>query len=116
MEMEPIYRVLSWHKQDILVTIEGAVKPFIQINLDSKLPLSIHLFRLSLPPTNVEFQALIAKCSTIPVEFNTFTILPNLTISCRFTFHMQHQTFLLVPFQQLQPFDPILLQKKVVIT
>ena len=75
MEMEPIYRVLSWHKQDILDTVEGAVKPFIQIKLDSKLPLSIHLFRLSLPPSNVEFQALITKCSSIPVEFHTFTIL-----------------------------------------
>ena len=109
MNMEPIYRVLTWHKQDILDTIEGVVKPFIQIQLDAKLPLSIHLFRLPLPPTNVEFEALIAKCSSIPVEFNTFTLLPNLTISFRFSFFMQKQTFPLVSFQQLQPYDPILL-------
>ena len=74
MEMEPIYRIMSWHKQDILDTIEGAVKPYMQIALDSQLPLSVHMFRVALPPNNVEFQALVAKCSTLPVEFNTFTI------------------------------------------
>ena len=60
--MEPIYRVLTWHKQDILGTIEGVLKPFIQIHLDSKLPLTIHLFRLHLPTNKVEFETLIAKC------------------------------------------------------
>ena len=112
MEMEPIYRIMSWHKQDILDTIEGAVKPYMQIALDSQLPLSVHMFRVALPPNNVEFQALVAKCSTVSVEFNTFTIQPNMTITCRFNFNMQFQTFLVVSFQQLQPFDPTLLQKR----
>ena len=99
--MEPVYRVITWHKQDILDTIEGVLKPFIQIHLDSKLPLAIHLFRLPLPTNKIEFEALIAKCLSIPVEFNSFKLLPNLTISCQFSFFLQHQTFTLVSFQQL---------------
>ena len=112
MEMEPIYRVMTWHKQDILDTLEGAVKPYIQIAFDSQLPLTIHMFRLPLPPNKVEFQNLVAKCSNVPVEFNTFTIQPNMTITCRFNFKLQFQTFVVVSFLQLQQFDPNLLQKR----
>ena len=106
--MEPIYRVLTWHKQDVMATVEGLV----QINLDSKLPLTIRLFRLHLPTDKVEFETLIAKCLSIPVEFNSFKLLPDLTISCQFSFFFQTQNFTLVSFQQLKPYDIVLLQKK----
>ena len=112
MEMEPIYRVMTWHKQDILDTLEGAVKPYIQIAFDSQLPLTIHMFRLPLPPNKAEFNNLLAKCSNVPVEFDTFTIQPDMTITCRFNFNMQWQKFVVVSFIQLKQFDPDLLQKR----
>ena len=112
--MEPVYRVLNWHKQDVLDTVEGLLKPYIQIHLDSQLPLTIQLFRLPMPTSKTAFEALVTKCLSIPVEFNSFKILPNNTISCKFSFFSQQQTLTLVYFQQLKPYDLVLLQKKLI--
>ena len=70
------------------------------------------MFRLPLPPNKAEFNNLLAKCSNVPVEFDTFTIQPDMTITCRFNFNMQWQKFVVVSFIQLKQFDPDLLQKR----
>ena len=110
--MEPQYRVLNWHKQDIIDTIEGLLKPDIQIQMESKLPSTIQLVGLPIPASKTDFETSIAKCLTIPVEFENFKILPNNTISCRFAFFSQYQTFKLVDFQQPKTFDLDSIQKK----
>ena len=112
--MEPVYRVLQWHKQDVLDTVEGLLKPYIQIQLDSQLPLHIQLFRLPLPPSKIAFEALVQKCLSIPVEFHSFKLLPNDTISCKFSFYSQEQTLTFICFQQLEPYDLVLVQKKLI--
>ena len=55
---------------------------------------------------------MVKKCLSIPVEFNTFKVLPNNTISCNFTFYSQDQTIPFLSFQQIEPFDNDLVQKK----
>ena len=105
MEVEPIYCIMTYQKQDMLDTIEGALSPYLRIALDSQLPLSIPMFRIPLPTSDEKFQALVTKCTSISGEFNSFTIQSNSTISCRFHFNIQYSTFVVVKYDIMKQID-----------
>ena len=98
MEIEPIYCIMTYQKQDILDTLEGALSPYLRIALDSQLPLSIPMFRIPLPTSDGEFQALVTKCTSVSGEFTSFTIQSNFTISFRFNSNTQYSTFVVVKY------------------
>ena len=102
MEIEPIYCIMSYQKQDILDTLEGALTPYMRIALDSQFPLFIPMFRVPLPTSDEKFQALVTKCTSISGEYTSFAIQSNFTISCRFHFNTQYSTFVVVKYEQLQ--------------
>ena len=111
MEMEAIYRIMSYQKQDILDTIESTLAPHIKIALDSRLPQSISMFKTPLPPNNEKFKDLVTKCTTISCEFNLFIIQSDSTISCQFNFYQQYTTLVVVAFELMQKVDLKIMQK-----
>ena len=112
MEIEPIYRIMTYQKQDILDTLESTLSPYLSIALDSQLPLSIPMFRIPLPTSDESFQALVTKCTSVSGEFTSFTIQSNFTISCCFRFNAIYSTFVVVKYDIMQQIDLTILQKR----
>ena len=98
--MEAHFQLLEYMRRDITDSLESIVSPVITLALDTKLPVTLNMFTTTLPKSNEAFQELIKKCNTVSSVFNLFTINPDFSITCRFSFFEQYQTVQVISYKQ----------------